>query len=101
MNGHKELTILQFLLMNVSLQDTKDKNLHEKLYYTELCICSMQTTSHNITLSMCYYTVLHTKDAICVCKGRWRAVTAILKLYNSSPQLTSLTARTSDNTMFN
>lgn len=51
MNWHMEFTILQPLFK--SLHDKKDKNLHEKLYYTELYICSMQTTPHNVTLSSC------------------------------------------------
>jgi hypothetical protein len=61
-----EFTILP-LFMTVSLHNTKDKNLHEKLYYTELYICSTQTTPHNVTLSSCVIIQFYTSKTQSVC----------------------------------
>jgi len=62
-----EFTILQPLFMTVSLHNTTDKNLHEKLYYTELYICSTQTTPHNVTLSSCAIIQFYTSKTQSVC----------------------------------
>jgi hypothetical protein len=48
-----------------SLHDMKDKNLHEKLYYTEPYICSTQTTPHDVTLS-CVNSSIHQRCNLCV-----------------------------------
>ena len=46
------------------------------------------------------YRSTHQICNLCVCKGGWRAVTAIWKVHNSPPHLRSVTDRTWENTMF-